>query len=312
MSSRSIDFDLRERAAGWAVRLDAGDCPEEELKQLDAWLAADPAHRAALNAARALWLELDVPALESVHRIPPRLVQRRSLGWIAVAATVLMSVGIASVTRDEWLMQIRADERTAVGESRWVTLEDGSRIQLNTQTAIAVDYSRSQRTITLLEGEAAFEVAHDPARPFRVIAADGAVTALGTVFQVRIDAGPATHVVVAEGRVRVRSGANEESVAAGEQIVYSNQRLRERAPVDIESASAWRRGQLSFIEQPLGVVVAQLDRYYAGRIQVADPALATRPVSGVFATARPLDAVAVIGRNLGLKTRRDGDTIILD
>lgn len=319
MSSRSIDFLLRERAARWVVRIDADDCSVEERRQLDAWLAADPAHRAAFDAARAVWLEVSVPALESVRRAPPRTRSRPLLQGFGIAATVLVAITAALLTEGQWvndrLIQWRADEWTATGESRWMTLEDGSRVQLNTQTAVAVEYSRTGRDITLLKGEAAFDVAHDPARPFRVAAAGGRVTALGTVFQVRIDDGPArrAQVIVTEGRVRVRSAATaEEEVAAGEQISYSNEQLGARSRVDIRSASAWRRGQLSFIAQPLGEVVTELDRYYSGRIQVANPALAARPVSGVFATARPLDAIAAIGRDLGVTVRHDGDTLIID
>ena len=312
MTRPVVDSLLRKQAAAWAVRLDAGDCSAEDIQRLDAWLAADPSRRPALDAARALWLELNVPALESMRR-GDDTPKRPPLRWLGIAATVLMTIAaLGWVTRDDWLIALRADQQTAVGESRWMMLDDGSRIQLNTQTAVAVDYSRDTRAITLLRGEAAFEVAHDPSRPFRVTAANGTVTALGTVFQVRIDEGLVTSVIVTQGRVRVRTKAAAADIDAGEQIVYSGERLGARAAVDVESASAWRRGQLSFIEQPLGDVVAQLDRYYAGRIQVTNPALAARPVSGVFATARPLDAIAVIERNLGVKARRAGETIVID
>lgn len=313
-SRRSIDVLLRERAARWVVRVDADDCSMEEKKQLDAWLAADPSHRVAFDAARAVWLEVSVPALESVRREP----SRRSLQWFGVAATLLVTIAAALVTRNEWFdersIELRADAWTATGESRWMTLDDGSRIQLNTETAVAVDYSGTRRDITLLKGEAAFEVAHDSSRPFRVTTANGDVTALGTVFQVRVDESqaPKVQVVVSQGRVRVRSGVAAAEIAAGEQITYSNEQLGARASVDIKSATAWRRGQLSFIEQPLGGVIAELDRYYRGRIQLASPELASRPVSGVLPVARPLDAIASIERNFGVRARRVGDTLVID
>src|ERR1044072_3765085 len=203
------DSVVRELAARWAVRLDAGDCSAKEMERLDAWLNADPSHRAALDAARDLWCELNVPALEAVRRPPssPDTKSHRSLLWPSVGATVVLTIA-AWIARDEWPIPLRADEWTGVGESRWVSLDDGSRVQLNTDSAISVDYSGRKRGVTLLKGEAAFEVAHDSSRPFQVNAAGGTVTALGTVFQVRIVEGTdvATHVVVTEGRVQVRSG----------------------------------------------------------------------------------------------------------
>jgi transmembrane sensor len=222
---------------------------------------------------------------------------------------LLLAGGV--LLREPLTVQLRADAVTRVGETKSLMLQDGSRIQLNTDSAIAVRFTPEAREIELLAGEAAFEVAHDAQRPFRVHARAGTSTALGTIFQVRMSSEGA-RVTVTEGRVRVQNGAQSTEIRAGEQLDYRRADLLGRAiGVDIEAASAWRRGRISFIDEPLGEVVKELDRYHRGRIILSDPVLASVPVSGVFETADPLAAVQAIERNLGLHARRFTDYIVV-
>lgn len=315
---------VRTEAADWVVRLDAPDCSEADRNDFLDWLAASAEHAPAFSRAQQLWCELDnVAALPVSGRAPRRDAipdrytasagrhRRRSRGFrrIAAAAILLLAVGCGALFGDDARIALRADASSTVGETRTLTLEDGSRIQLNTDSAVAVHYGTGTREIELLKGEAAFEVAHDASRPFRVHAAGGTVTALGTVFLVRDLAGGA-RVAVTEGRVEVRAGSAIAELGAGQQAAYLEGEIAPAIGIDSYAASAWRRGRISFVDQPLGEVVAELNRYHRGRIVVADD-LAALPVSGAFETTQPLAAVAALEQTLGLHSRRYTDFLIL-
>lgn len=327
--------DIRRQAADWVVRLDRG-CRDDERRAFDRWLAADPEHRNAYDAAYELWCELDdiaaaLPeALTPPHAAPPasapsvsatastsppadvvpirrqRTASRRR-AWGAMAAAVLLTLGLLAAPEIE--LRLHADLCASVGESITRVLEDGSTVQLNTDSAIAVRYTDDQRSIELLRGEAAFEVAHEAARPFVVQAGDSSVTALGTVFQVRADRD--ITVTVAEGRVRVRAGDDSAELNAGQQLSLRAGTLADPRDVDVHAAAAWRRGYLSFVERPLGEVVDELNRYTRGHILLTGQGLAERTVSGTFETARPEAALAALEQSLDLRVTRVTDRLIL-
>lgn len=317
--------EIRGQAAEWVVRLDR-DCTAAERQQFQSWLDADPRHRAAYDAAYQLWCELDevaavLPEAAQLPRPAPRTTapviaikstapraHSRWPAWTALAATLVLAVGLFAAPELE--VRLRADLRADVGQSLTRVLEDGSTVQLNTDTAIAVRYTEGRRDIELLRGEAAFEVAHDAARPFVVHARRSSVTALGTVFQVR--AGEDLQVTVTEGRVRVRSADAYTDLGAGHRLsVSASGEIGPPGEADIYAAEAWRRGYVSFVERPLSEVVQELNRYVRGRIVLTDARLESLPVSGTFPTNRPDAAIGALQQSLGLRVTRFSDYLIL-
>lgn len=323
--------DTRETAAQWVIRL-GGNCSEAERRAFRQWLTADPAHRAAYDEASALWHELDevvaTLARSDTRPLPPPVIngldvdvpsavppaRRPSYGWQGVgtlAAAVLLAVTLlAGPEINVWL---RADLRTPVGALLTQSLEDGSLVQLNTDSAIVLRYTREARVIDLLRGEAAFEVAHDPERPFIVRTREGSATALGTVFQVRSDASHERVIVtVTEGSVRVQTPQTSVDLAAGEQTSYqSDGHIGAVLAIDDHAASAWRRGYISFIDRPLEEVVHELNRYARGHIALTDDSLRTQPVSGTFEISRTQAAVTALEHNFDLRVRRYGGYLTL-
>jgi transmembrane sensor len=321
--------ETREAAAQWVIRL-GGNCSETERRAFGQWLAADPRHRIAYEEASELWHELDgvVAALaggdarplpppviaETAMPLPAPAARTSSYGWQGVgtlAAAVLLALTLlAGPELNVWL---RADLHTPVGVSLSQRLDDGSMVQLNTASAIALRYSDEARVVDLLRGEAAFEVAHDPERPFIVRTRDGSATALGTVFQVRSDeARERVIVTVTEGSVRVQTPQTSVDLAAGEQASYqSDGHIGAIQTIDEYTASAWRRGYISFVNQPLEEVVRELNRYARGHIALTDRSLRAQPVSGTFETARAHDALDALEQNLDLHIRRYGSRLTL-
>jgi transmembrane sensor len=284
---------VREAAIDWWLRQTERTLTKKERSELEAWLADDEAHRAAYESLSALG---DFMTARWPGAGPQRKTRRRRRKLAATASAVLL----VFVSYDGLSLRLRADLLTGPGETRRAALPDGSRIELDARSAVALHYSPTQRRITLLEGEAWFDVAPDPARPFVVEAAGGTTTALGTAFDVAVESGRA-HVTVTSHRVRVASGGGEVVVEEGQQSVYGARETAAPArAADVDRATAWRRGRLVFEDRPLVDVVRALGRYHRGFVYFVDPALRARRVTGVFNVDDPIAALDEIETSLGL------------
>jgi transmembrane sensor len=322
---------ISEQAARWAVRADAGSLSPDEQRELDAWLNADPRHRGAYVRARARWVDLD--RLAAIHgpassetakaETAPSFSRRQMLA-ASVAAITVVGGGLSWIV----LRGGREHYTSGIGEVRRIALEDGSTLMLNTATEVAVQFSKRQRDIRLIRGEALFEVAHDQARPFIVYANDTAVRAVGTAFAVRLESSQ-VDVTVTEGVVEVTdrttaSGSAQESpvsaraqpqrVAANERVVITHARAAELetiAPAEAIRQLAWREGMVSFDGESLQTAVAEINRHNRRQIVIDDPALAAKPVVGIF-RATDLDGFsAAAAEALKARAISDGDVIRL-
>ena len=295
----------RQEAAEWYFRRDAGALSTEEDAQFQLWLTL-PAHRRAYEELAAPWTALGAiprPATAAVPKRPPVWRGRTGLAGAALAAAIALAL---IIPQTGWLLLWQADATTAVGETREVSLADGSIVTLNTDSAIAIAYDTGERRIRLLRGEALFTVAKDAGRPFTVETQGGTAEALGTAFTVRDDDDGAT-VAVVESRVAVRypaDAAGAVTVSPGEAVSYAHGRLGPVESVDIDERTAWRRGKLVFVDRPLGDVIDELNRYHRGRLQIIDPAIRSHRVSGVFSTGDPLAVVDALEASLGLHSTR--------
>lgn len=269
--------DLENQAIDWLVELHSGRVEAGRRSAFAQWRAQSPEHESAARSAEALWGAL--PATRTARR--HRLLRPRRLVAVAAAACVAaLAVALALPTP---VAGLYADYATRTGERRMIELADGSRVWLNSASALSVDFSASRRSLHLYGGEALFEVAKDAQRPFVVHAGDGEVTAVGTRFDVD-SRGPEVQVAVSEGVVRVEAGGKPAvRLAAGERLAYRGEAAPGPVqPLDLDSASAWQRGKLIFNQRPLGEVLAELERYLPGRILLTDASLRRHKVSGVF------------------------------
>ncbi|MBY6241494.1 FecR family protein [Methylosinus sp. Sm6] len=315
MSSRRAeeeeDAERFDAAAAWWVRLDAGALSRAELEAFRAWLAADSRNEAAFEEACDVWgdWERAPKALARAHVEAARPAPRRS--WTRPAAA-LAAIGLAlALGFDPLWLWLRADIRTGTGELRTLALPDGSHAHLGAGSALALHYGGDRRRITLLAGEALFEVEPDPSRPFVVEAAGGEISARGTAFDIATS-DARTEVTVTEHAVEVTGAGAGVRVEAGRQTAYGpGLPALDSYAVDPDKVTAWRRGRLYFNDKPLGEVVAALARYHRGFVLIAGRALRDRRVTGVFRTDQPLEALRAIEKSLGLKSTRLGDYLIL-
>jgi transmembrane sensor len=319
LSWRYGDEARREDAAAWVVRLEAGDLGETEAVTFDAWLSASPENAAAFDAALAVSHTYAAAGPVVAHQLSqrraiprrPDMGRRAAIGFGAMAATA----AFAFVLAPEFTGGETQTYATAKGERRTVRLADGSTIDLNGGTRLSVSLGRDARHVTLAEGQAIFDVAHEARRPFFVAAGDRTVRVVGTQFDVRRLAGKVS-VTVARGAVEVRPADGAPGKAYR---LHPGQRLDHQegaAVVQVATAEpnevlAWRTGRLVYRGQPLSEVVTDLNQQFATPIRIEDPALAATPISGVLV----LDDQAAVIRRLALlvpiSAVRSGSTVVL-
>lgn len=287
------DDPVYEAAALWVARLSSADATPEDRSAFEAWRAADPAHAEAFD-------EMD-EWRRAMGRTPdPRVARRKApKGLVAIAA-----IGLAGALAYQHglLDRLRADAWTGVGEIERLTLADGSRADLNTDTAVQLAFTPTERGVELLRGEAAFDVVPDPARPFIVRGAGVSARAVGTRFFVRVDA--EAPVGVAEGRVGVTTEAGAVEIGAGEVATVAASGRPAVGKLDVAQSMAWRDGKLVVSGQPLAKVIAELDRYRSGRIVALDGALAARRFSGALDIRDTDAALDVLAASMGLRITR--------
>ncbi|MEQ9557395.1 MAG: FecR family protein [Rhodospirillales bacterium] len=319
---QSVSAAALEQAAAWFARIDRGGLSAREQQAFDGWLAADPDHRRAFERISRTWDALgdlagtvETTPLAGKPAIDGYRTGRR---WAltAVAAGLVLALGLGTDLPQRIDTGLRADAVTAVGETRTVSLPDGSTVDLNTASAIAVDFAPDDtgpRRVRLLRGEAAFDVAKNPDRPFTVAAGGGISRVLGTVFSVRV-LGDGASVTLLEGRVAVAAtdGGAETVLAPNQRVSYGAARgLGAVETVDPRSAAAWRRGKLVFHDRALGDVIDELNRYHTGLIRLTGAGLRQRRVNGVFDTRDPVAVVGALETALGLRSTRLTDYLIL-
>ncbi len=289
-----------ETALRWFLRLREPDTSDEDRQAFEQWLAADPAHQGEFVAVQATWEQLDAIAAQpsltlqlclrhalNIHAKPQTPRRRGVLRLVtAAAATILLVSGTAW-----WWSSLAITEstyQTAKGRQQTVTLSDGTILDLNTESSVTVRMSGRGRQVILHNGEAYFTVANDPARPFEVLALNGHIRDIGTQFSVYRQA-ERVLVAVESGAVDVsvppsgNKSSEEHVLNPGERAAYTNAGEWKRLDqVDPRRIAAWRQGTLRFDRIPLSDAIREIERYWPGRILLADPALGAISVTGLF------------------------------
>lgn len=298
--------DIDAEAAAWLARLHGPYRSVETDAALKAWLRADMAHQDAFERATEIWEMIPGTAPESGSVSVPSQRDRRQLlaATFAVFVALLIGGGI-------WLGMQPPVHETPVGGQQVVMLADGTRVSLNTDSRVAVLYSEGERRVRLDRGEALFEVAHNPARPFIVEAGAEQVRALGTTFIVRRDGAQKLAVILLEGRVRVSDPVRAAVLAPGERLTVTSSAGAALDRPSIDTVAAWRRGEVVFEDATLIEAAAELNRYSETQLTVADPSLATLRISGVFSTGDIGEVAETIAALHRLRAVRNGDTIRL-
>ncbi|OHT19108.1 FecR family protein [Edaphosphingomonas haloaromaticamans] len=306
---------VREQAIAWLVRLRAGPTDRERVEFED-WYAADPRHADTYDALLDSWEDTALAAQVPAARRDPQPAPRHPWMKVAVvAAAVLLVLAAGSLVLTNNMRNGTdgpAMLASRVGEIREIALEDGSRVTLDTNSVVRVNYNDGQRRLRLERGRARFEVAHDARRPFVVVAGTSEVVAHGTVFDVDLRERQAL-VSLLQGSVEVRqpaaagTPARSTMLRPGQQLAFGDTRTV-TAPVAIRAAETrWPSGMLSFEDVPLAEVVASANRYNRTQIVLGDPEVEERRFTGTFRAGEPAQLADMIGSMFGLSVRRNQD-----
>lgn len=300
--------DIDAAAVAWAARVDRGALSDAEQSALEAWAAADARRAGAYARALAANAYFDRAAALGPAFVPSRhpaaapAIDRRGLlrgaGGL-MAASIAGGAGYFAFQRQGRIV-------TPKGDVRRVSLSEGSAVTMNTDTALRPSLGPALRRIDLLRGEALFDVAKDPARPFVVFARGVQVRAVGTSFTVRIYDDGRVDVAVREGVVEVgranlaaiRLGADTRAV-----VLAGGEMEKAAVPAEaLERAMAWREGRIDLAGLTLAEAAREFGRYSDRSIRVEDPAVATLKVTGVYSISDPEGFARAAALSLGLET----------
>jgi len=277
------------------VRLDAA--PDDSCLRADAerWIDADPRHAVAFAEAELAWEaaphirlrdeeapaeQAAVPADDPVPAAPT--ISRRAVGLGGLGLLAASAVGAVGLRR---LLLPGGDRRaTSRGEQSLTRLADGSSIRLNTATTLAISLSGERRKVRMIEGEALFDVARDPRRPFIVDLGDAEVRVIGTSFNIR-KRPDRTELTVTRGLVAVSDAEGQSiRVGAGETTLIRPGVLAVADPGEalIRQRTAWQDGVIELNDETIEEAVAEFNRYRDQPIVVADPRIGSLVISGRF------------------------------
>ena len=322
-----------QAALEWVVRHDRGLTAADE-RAFAAWLEADASHRGLFQEFGGTWtLMRQAPPLSATGTSQmPRAAEltssvrrSRTSFWVPLAAAAALTLAYFQWQRHAPIAEPMATE---IGTSRQWELADGSRVRLNTDSVLVTDFTTKERRVRLQRGEAFFEVAKNPARPFIVEAAGVTVRAVGTAFNVRL--GPEdVDVLVTEGKVRVgtvvpptaTARPSLAEISAHQRVVVSRAVASAPAPVappvarvpadEVARRLAWQDGRLDFFDTPLGEMVAEFNRYNRHQLAIVDPELAALRFGGAFRPDDRAGFVRALRQNFGVQVEeRENQTLL--
>lgn len=323
---------LEEEAVDWLVRLTSGEADPDDFVEFANWRVRSPAHNQAYEKISKLWKHLDAP-LMVWHEQMQSLAEESALNKGNQATQTapklrlnkvwpkrfLATAIVAWVTFSwfpDYLSYPLADYRTLIGEQKTVSLEDGSVIHLNTDTAINVHYSAGARHIDLLQGEAEFEVAHDDNKPFIVASGVIQTRAVGTQFIVRHDNNQG-QITLLEGKVQVSNtgkarGDNKEiTLNPNGQVAYQDNRFVPLLHGHSGGADAWKNGRLQMNFVTLGQAINEINRYRRVKVRLLSPQLAQRKINAVI-DIKQIDAwLEALESTLPVAVRQVGPLVLV-
>lgn len=335
---------IKDAAARWIPRLDAG-LTEEEEREFEAWVEADPRHAEVLAEQQAVWnrfeslAHAEVSAPPDADRFAPGAGRfRRRAAWVPwLTAAAAVAVGLfvwqsrlpapvsptAPVSTMAPVSQAAAPSVELPPPLIQRTLPDGTVVWLNRGAEIRADYSKTERRVALLRGEASFQVVKNHEVPF-VVSADGVrIRAVGTAFNVRFDP-VAVEVVVSEGRVQVATPAEPDVHAANLllPVLVEGQRtsvlLRSSAVPEVttlarqqlEARLAWQPKLLDFDDATLAEIVAAFNERNPIRLVIADPGVASLRLNASIRSDNLEGFVRLLESDFGIRPESRGDAEI--
>jgi transmembrane sensor len=310
----SLTPEIRAEAAAWVAKLHGSGRTHTVEAAFKTWLGANAAHTRAFEIATAAWEAGGSVASTALPRMELGSRLRTRSPWRPVLAAAMLACMVAT---GAFFFLKAPTFTTAVGEQRSVTLSDGTRVTLNTDSRLKVNYSDAERNVELQAGEAFFDVAKNPERPFIVTAGHESVVAVGTSFMVRRD-GDEMAVTLVEGKVNVLKDTADPKVPPRDaQVLIPGQRLRVAGSTptldrpNIDAVTAWRRGEVVLDHTRLVDAVAELNRYSPVKLLISSPSAETIEISGIFRAGDSARFARAIADTYALEVIAESNRIVI-
>ena len=308
----------RTQAADWLERRDNGDWSAAEQESFEAWLGESWMNASAYWRLEAAWNRADRLGALRHPRIGRAMLAVHKWPWfsfarVAAVIAVVTAFGFGAF-KLIWTPHVTTYS-TSVGGRELLTLNDGTQIELNTNTVLRVSGTVHEREVWLVRGEAFFDVKHDAHRLFVVNAGSQRITDLGTKFTAR-QSGDRTVVALLEGSAKIAaaaSPAHAKVLTPGDVAVATanTMSVTKESPDDLADRLSWQRGMLVFRHTTLADAAAAFNRYNTEKIVIGDPQVAGLTINGTF----PTTGIALFDRAaqeaFGLHVENRGDELVI-
>lgn len=317
MKNKNVSYDtadIRSEAFSWIAQLETGELSPEDLTAFEEWISRSPRHYSEIRELAEFSMEVnqlaqlsDAIASEQINQNAS--IRKGKMGIPTYGKTIFAAISAVCFFAFVWVSQSNEKSdiynlTTPIGTVQEVALSDGSRVKLNTNSEIEVDFNSGERKIRLVRGEAFFDVAHNPDKPFAVYVEDRRVTAVGTAFAVHKSSSGLT-VTVTEGKVALEENGYDQVplkkfakenlddgkttgkiISAGQKVEYLGRIVapvvEELKPKDITRELSWRAGFLEFDKMPLHEVIEEMQRYTTIKVKLEDHELGEMRFGGFF------------------------------
>ena len=323
----NINDKMINQALAWVARLRSETVGEADLTGFADWLNASENHQQAWDNAMETWETLGVVSHLPVNQLLAADTQpKHNNSWLSnlfsefwkplttLSATALVAMSLFMMVQED-----RQHYYSAVGEYQQITLQDGSIVELNTDSSIAVLLGDNRRDVELLKGEAFFTVASDNTKPFIVSVGDAKVQALGTAFNIFRQSEQHAMVSVIEGVVRVSEASGSSTAAPESKMLLANDvvlvdkssGLSKLQVSNIEQVTAWRSGQILFDKASVDEAIVILNRYLERKIVIAGNASSEHRISGIFSIREQRETLNAVAQAFDLVLTSEGDNWLL-
>lgn len=331
--SADISEALFEEAVLWHGRLRDSSAfqgrSEAVVAEFESWLEQSSAHQAAYREVELLWGKLELP-VKRIWRAQMQVSQgisttqpgksksanQKHWSWrraVAVVAVIMLCVVTGHYFKNDVEHYFNPDLYITAQQPTTRTLPDGSKVMMNVQSRLEISFSADKRLVKLQDGEVWFDVAHNAQKPFVVETPLGNITVLGTRFNVRKTA-DAVFVSLVKGKVELRDTATSQLpatvLAPGMEAGLTRHGVGAVHPFDVFATTAWQKDQLVFYDSPVSEVVNELNRYYRGKIVIANSRLRDLHISGVFQTDNIDRVLGAIENTLSVRVIRVTDYLV--
>ena len=332
---------MLDQASLWIAKMDRR-LTELEQAEFRVWLAQDQAHQSLIIDMASMWDKMDsldrladlFPAGDKVE-VTSSVLTKKIYWPLALAASVVMMVCIGLFTNTSFNLLWQEEQQfvryeTAVGESSTIYLPDNTKVLLNTDSILFVQYTDNYRLLDLKRGELHVEVAHDKFRPLSVIANKKVIQAVGTAFNVQVRLSE-VELIVTEGKViigqlQAKQAVNQDSLVISPSALAVSQGEIATLAIDslginkvavinnqaIKQSLSWRDGNLVFNGETLAEAMKEVSRYTTVNFEIADDDLKQIRIAGRFKTGDVQGLIAILNQNFNIKTDRvNKDLVVL-